>query len=336
MLLIKGGNDMKNLIILFSLFILFSCTEVQQNNQETEKKIEKNFYPISKDMEVIYKYDFPGEGKPVCLTKIDDTYIIGMPRKILVSTDTEKWVQTTIFEDETPYILQTVDNIVFLSTVSGLTSSNIYQSRDKGQTWEKIYISNNYVITLSRVKKGNSIAVGLYHQTKNVMKRFIDFGWYNLSCQKIENINRIATAHDIIDEYPSEISIIKRDHAIIAAIRWSDYPREPYTQLQISYNNGETWEILGKLWSGIAGKLTILEEGYFAGYLCIDSIYKYTVVGKFDLYTGEVREIFYPFGKGEYRKNRGNGQAIWDDGYLTIFEGNNSLKKGNSFAKIEG
>lgn len=327
---------MKKFIILFSLFI-FACTEVQQESgQEPEEKIEKSMYPVSKNMKIIYQYNFIGEGKPVCLTKIDDTYIIGMPRKILVSTDAEKWVQTTIFEDETPYILQTIDNIVYLSTGYGYTCSNIYISKDKGRTWQKIYNSEKYVITLSQVKKGNRIALGLYHQTGDEMKRFIDFGWFNLGCKKIENITRIATANDMLEEYPGEISIIERGHEIIAAIRWSDYPREPFTQLKISYDNGHTWEIFGKIWKGLAGKLTILKEGYFAGYLCEYDVYKYTVIGKFDLYTGNVIEIFYPFGHGEYRKNRGNGQAIWDDGYLTIFEGNNSLEKGSSFAKIEG
>lgn len=332
------------IIFIFIFIFILACAEpsiVNENKRET--KIEKNEYPISKTMKIVYQYDFIGDTASTCMIKISDTYIIGMTRNkigvILTSTDKKNWKIVKKMENIRPYTLSVVKDIVYISAVFGTTSGYIYQSKDKGQTWERICQADNYVIIVSDICKNNKIVLGLYHEESDIMKRYIDFGWLNLSSNKIQNIIRLATANDIPDEYPGEIDFIERgDGAYIAGIRWSDHPRQPFIQLKISYDKGQTWKVFGQIWQGMGGKMTFVKDNnenyYIGGYVC-EYVYKYTIAGKWDAYSGKAIEIIYPFGHGSYIENKGNGQAFWDnEGTLGLLAGNGNYKKCMSFVNI--
>jgi hypothetical protein len=348
---------MKKLYFFF-IVLLFACQEPAIiKEEEKEEKINKNEYAFSNTMKVVFQKDFLEYVPQYTIVKVKNFYVSALRKDvdgktiivILTSKDKENWETIyTIQENKSicPHTLYCIDDVLYLSSLyiymkDAVLESSIFRSIDQGRTWEKLYTSNEYFLFLSNIKKNNKIALGLYAWKQNYMTNYMDFGWFNLNCKKIECIKRIVSAGDIPDEYTGEISMIEReDGAIIAAVRWADYPHTPFTQLMISYNNGNTWKFFGNRWY-MAGMLNVVTDSkgnyYFAGYWTEYDVYKYTVVGKWNQWTGNIIEIFLPFGKGGFRKNRGNGQCVWDyeEEVLIIFEANGNYQTGGSFTIIQ-
>lgn len=234
------------------------------------------------------------------------------------------------------------NGVLFLSVMKEYYTSNstyqaqIWKSTDNGLTWNLVFSTSTYAIQMSNIFSGNTVAVALYKAVypADYLTADVDYGWLDLVNNTLSVSGRLASHGDEgVGSFPSEIFSYQRpkDNAIIAAVRWGEYPSIPYLKFKISYDLGATWADFGMTWAGFAGMASVtktLDGRFFAcGYYKPDLATAITAVKEFDPDTVIVKSTWYPWGDNSVGTNWvGNGQITCDsDGNLLLAEGNGSL-----------
>jgi hypothetical protein len=221
---------------------------------------------------------------------------------------------------------------------------DVYKSVDNGQTFQLAmhfpygYIQFSHIVQDTKIALTATYVPAMpgtndgYGNETGYMNAYVSFGWYDTATDTVQIVSRVATTGDQPNNFPSEVFMYQRasDLGIVAVVRWGEAPNIPYEVLEVSLDNGQSFQNTSIVWQGIAGGLTGCTDSearlWVAGYEEKSSSDVRSIIFQINPETGKILPgAVYPYDKNIEQGTQGNGGITCNGTEVSALIGNGTI-----------